>query len=238
MAHGIRDARNNSTTNRRGSQTTASSDGTASTASVVRMSRCALPPQTEEPKTRERKPGAQTKFRQPKQGRKVVLRPSGDMQFSYVNFKSAYKYISQLEIIIKREYPGLIEDKDENGRVIEKRATMDWADYFLNPNDSQRLFEVAREDQDEADRVLDNYLKKKVRDIMYQARVDCVKKHYRDIGEPLDDIQARPILLEYQQYLNAKLNWFDDEEALFGPEKARRINTYAVMKSGIKKCGC
>jgi len=39
----------------------------------------------------------------------------------------------------------------------------------------QRLFQVNEEDQAEADRVLDNYLKKKVRDIMYQARVGCVK---------------------------------------------------------------
>jgi hypothetical protein len=42
----------------------------------------------------------------------------------------------------------------------------------------QRLFQV-EEDQAEADRVLDNYLKKRVRDMMYQARVDCVKAYYR-----------------------------------------------------------
>ena len=46
----------------------------------------------------------------------------------------------------------------------------------------QRLFQVNEEDQAEADRVLDNYLKKKVRDIMYQACVDCVKAYYSKKG--------------------------------------------------------
>jgi hypothetical protein len=50
----------------------------------------------------------------------------------------------------------------------------------------QRLFQV-EEDQAEVDRVLDNYLKKRVRDMMYQARVDCVKAYYRKRGESLDD---------------------------------------------------
>jgi len=70
----------------------------------------------------------------------------------------------------------------------------------------QRLFQVNEEDQAEADRVLDNYLKKKVRDIMYQARVDCVKAYYRKRGESLDDIVARTIELEYEQYKVVRLD--------------------------------
>ena len=74
----------------------------------------------------------------------------------------------------------------------------------------QRLFQVNEEDQAEADRVLDNYLKKKVRDIMYQARVDCVKAYYRKRGESLDDTLARTIELEYEQYKVVRLDWFND----------------------------
>jgi len=42
----------------------------------------------------------------------------------------------------------------------------------------QRLFEVAEDKQQEADRVLEIYLKKRVSDVMYQARVDSVKVYY------------------------------------------------------------
>jgi len=74
----------------------------------------------------------------------------------------------------------------------------------------QRLFQVNEEDQAEGDRVIDNYLKKKVRDIMYQARVDCVKAYYRKRGESLDDTLARTIELEYEQYEVVRLDWFND----------------------------
>jgi hypothetical protein len=42
----------------------------------------------------------------------------------------------------------------------------------------QRLFEISIDDQGEADRVVEKYLKKRVRDPMYQAHVDCVKEYY------------------------------------------------------------
>ena len=54
------------------------------------------------------------------------------MQFSYVNYKPPYKYTTQLGVILKREYPDLIEDKDEHGHVIGKLAALEWDDYFLN----------------------------------------------------------------------------------------------------------
>ncbi|CAN6173777.1 unnamed protein product [Urochloa humidicola] len=71
----------------------------------------------------------------------------------------------------------------------------------------QRLFEVAPEDQEEADRVLDNYLKKRVRDMMYQGRVDAVKEYYRTLKQELDNKLACPIVLEYEQYLKCKIKW-------------------------------
>ena len=69
----------------------------------------------------------------------------------------------------------------------------------------QRLFEVAEDKQQEADRVLEIYLKKRVSDVMYQARVDSVKVYYAKRDQILDDTLARPIELEYEQYLDGRL---------------------------------
>lgn len=56
-------------------------------------------------------------------------------QFSYVGYENKnppYKYTSQVGVILKREYPTmLVEDKDENGALIRKRAALEWADYFF-----------------------------------------------------------------------------------------------------------
>ena len=75
----------------------------------------------------------------------------------------------------------------------------------------QRLFEVAEDKQQEADRVLEIYLKKRVSDVMYQARVDSVKVYYGKRDQILDDALARPIELEYEQYLDDRLKWCNDE---------------------------
>jgi len=75
----------------------------------------------------------------------------------------------------------------------------------------QRLFQVSEEDREEADRVLDNYLKKRVMDMMYQARVEAAKQCYRTLKQELDDKLALPIELEYEQYLNGKIKWCDAE---------------------------
>jgi len=64
----------------------------------------------------------------------------------------------------------------------------------------QRLFEVEERLQVEADRVLDIYLKKRVWDMMHQARLDCVKAYYRKRDESINDAIARTIELEYEQY--------------------------------------
>ena len=49
-------------------------------------------------------------------------------QFSYVDYDNKnppYKDITQLGVILKREYPGVVEDRDENGALIRKRAALD-----------------------------------------------------------------------------------------------------------------
>lgn len=61
-------------------------------------------------------------------------------QFTYVNYHEAeYKYTSQIGVILKREYPGLVEDKDQHGVVIKTRPAMDWSDYFLTVKDDDGL---------------------------------------------------------------------------------------------------
>jgi hypothetical protein len=76
----------------------------------------------------------------------------------------------------------------------------------------QCLFQVAAGDQQDADRVLEACLKKRVRNMMYQVRVDAVKKYYnkmkhRDIKDPV----ACHIDLEYEQYKEGKFEWLNDE---------------------------
>lgn len=81
----------------------------------------------------------------------------------------------------------------------------------LNHCRSPRLFEVEDDLQEEADRVLEKYLQKRVRDMMYQARVDAVKLYHRKRGQEIDDTLARPIELEYEQYMDGQLKWCNDE---------------------------
>ena len=50
-------------------------------------------------------------------------------QFSYIYFPAPYKYTTQLGVILRREYPGVIVEVDENGDEF-KRPALDWADYF------------------------------------------------------------------------------------------------------------
>jgi len=75
----------------------------------------------------------------------------------------------------------------------------------------QRLFEVAEDNQQEADHVLEAYLKKRVSDVMYKSCVDSVKVYYGKRDQILDDALACPIELEYEQYLDGRLKWCNDE---------------------------
>jgi hypothetical protein len=54
-------------------------------------------------------------------------------QFGYVNYNCnpPYRYTTQLGVILKREYPGLLQEKDEDGVLIRERPALDWPDYFL-----------------------------------------------------------------------------------------------------------
>ena len=76
----------------------------------------------------------------------------------------------------------------------------------------QRLFQVAARDQQDADCVLEGLLKKSVKDMMYQVRVDAVKQYYWEIKHiEIKDAIACHIDLEYEQYKQGKLRWLNDE---------------------------
>ena len=66
----------------------------------------------------------------------------------------------------------------------------------------QRVFNVSRTDVRKADRNLDEYLRKRVSDLIYQARLDAVKFHAK-----CDDNQARTIHLTEEEYIYSKLPW-------------------------------
>ena len=54
----------------------------------------------------------------------------------------------------------------------------------------------------QADRKLDEYLQKRVYDLIYQAHLDAVKFHAK-----CDDNQARTIHLIEEECINSKLAW-------------------------------
>ena len=72
------------------------------------------------------------------------------------------------------------------------------------------MFEVSINDKEEADLVFENYVVDRVKQMMYQARVDAVKEYYRKQGEDIDDVLARPRELQYEQYLDGKIWWCND----------------------------
>jgi hypothetical protein len=52
------------------------------------------------------------------------------------------------------------------------------------------------------------YVRKMVRNMIYQARVDAVKMYYnKKLNQKLDDKLARPIELKYEEYLEGNLKW-------------------------------
>jgi hypothetical protein len=72
----------------------------------------------------------------------------------------------------------------------------------------QRLFEVTEPNRAGANRILEGCARRKVKDIMYQARVDAVKIYYDDQGEELDDTLACSRELTLEQYLASRVDWF------------------------------
>ncbi|XP_066161193.1 autonomous transposable element EN-1 mosaic protein isoform X9 [Oryza sativa Japonica Group] len=125
-------------------------------------------------------------------------------------------------IILKREYPGIIEEKDENGVIISSRPATSWFDYYEKEDDSGvtkadkvkqefwNAFCVSEADKVEADRVLENYAAKSVRQMMYQLCVDSVKVYHDKIGEEIDDALARPKELEVDEYKDGPVDWCRD----------------------------
>ena len=61
--------------------------------------------------------------------------------------------------------------------------------------------------EQEANRIIDTYARKKVKDMLYQLRVDAVKLYYENQGEKLDDSMACARELEYEQYLQSRIPW-------------------------------
>ncbi|XP_066166428.1 autonomous transposable element EN-1 mosaic protein isoform X4 [Oryza sativa Japonica Group] len=177
------------------------------------------------PNKRGRKKGSRTALKVPPRGRKIALKPRGDEQFEYVTYpllKSDPKYGTHMGIILKREYPGIIEEKDENGLIISSRLATSWFDYYEKKDDSGvtnadkvkqefwNAFCVSEADKVEADRVLENYAAKSVRQMMYQLRVDSVKVYHDKIGEQIDDALARPKELEVDEYKDGPVDWCRD----------------------------
>ena len=75
----------------------------------------------------------------------------------------------------------------------------------------QHLFKVSEDDEAKADRVLENYASDRVKQMMYNARVDAVKEYYKKQGEEIDDTLARPRELEYEQYLIGRIWWCNEQ---------------------------
>jgi hypothetical protein len=72
----------------------------------------------------------------------------------------------------------------------------------------QRLFEVTEPNRTEANNILEGCARRKVKDNMYQARVDAVKIYYDTQGEELDDKLACSRELTLEQYLVSRVDWF------------------------------
>jgi hypothetical protein len=62
---------------------------------------------------------------------RVIYDISTCRQFKYRNYHSKdYKYTTQLGVILKREYPGKIEEKDDDGVITNTRPALEWYDYY------------------------------------------------------------------------------------------------------------
>ena len=77
-----------------------------------------------------------------------------------------------------------------------------------------KLADDTPEQQVEADRVLENLARKQLKQMMYQARKDAVKKYCNEIAdEPITDSQACHKLLTKSQYVQGRPEWCKDAEA-------------------------
>jgi hypothetical protein len=65
----------------------------------------------------------------------------------------------------------------------------------------------------DADHVLENLARKQLKQMMYQARKDAVKKYCYEIDEPISDSDSCRKLLTVSQYVQGRLEWCKDAEA-------------------------
>jgi hypothetical protein len=65
-----------------------------------------------------------------------------------------------------------------------------------------------------ADQVLENLARKQLKQMMYQARKDAVKKYCYEIGEPISDSDScGKLLTTISQYVQGRPEWCKDAEA-------------------------
>uniref|UniRef100_A0A0A9CSY7 Uncharacterized protein n=1 Tax=Arundo donax TaxID=35708 RepID=A0A0A9CSY7_ARUDO len=180
----------------------------------------------EDPPKRGRGKMSRTQLRVPPRGRRVVLVPKGDSQFTYVVYNpKGLKYPSQVGAILKRAYPGIVIVYDDDGNEVVRRPAFSWNDYYWKNNgrgvacakqvkeEFWSLFTVKPDAQEKrrAEHNLENYLVKRVTNMMYQARLDGIKKYYFDRKEDCDDERARTKEFTEEQYLACRLEWCDPE---------------------------
>ncbi|KQK02974.1 hypothetical protein BRADI_2g04729v3 [Brachypodium distachyon] len=141
--------------------------------------------------TRGRRKRSRTELRNPLRGRKVVLIPQGDLTKMENHIRQQHEQIIMTRLATKESH--VQTDLKKEFWVI------------------RRLFTVANEHKRGAARVLENYCKKRVRNIMYQVRVDAVKLHFENQGEILDETLACRRELNENEYLNARVEWCKED---------------------------
>jgi hypothetical protein len=71
----------------------------------------------------------------------------------------------------------------------------------------QSLFTCHPRHRLNAEKVLENYLVRRVTNMMYQVRLEAVKMFCNKQGEDCDDTRARTIQLTEEQYLTCRIGW-------------------------------
>ncbi|WVZ49454.1 hypothetical protein U9M48_000816 [Paspalum notatum var. saurae] len=193
---------------------------------------------------------------------RIAIIPEGDNQFRYANYSvdDKMKKGPILGVILKQEYPPLIEGTSRTGQRFQYHASK-WEHYYhIVRDDGQTqadrvkeefwsIYSVPVELEDEADQTFEKYGHTQVKNMMYQARLDAVKHFYREIiGSPKSDTFARSKSLgqaskkknpDGAQNRGGSRPLVETQQyiaAKFGPEKATVINTYCCMKCGVKNC--
>jgi hypothetical protein len=88
-------------------------------------------------------------------------------------------------------------------------AFLDLADWILLfcSIPVQSLFTYHPNHRLEAEKVLENYLTRRVTNMMYQVRLEAVTVFYNNQFEDCDDTRAHTIQLTEEQYLTCRIGW-------------------------------